>query len=36
MPPEPEDMQVEREARTELIKDLTRLREDILESEGDI
>ncbi|KAJ5849171.1 hypothetical protein N7534_007860 [Penicillium rubens] len=31
MPPEPEDVQAEREARTELIKDLTRLREDILE-----
>lgn len=35
MPPEPEDVQAEREARTELIKDLTRLREDISESEGD-
>jgi hypothetical protein len=33
--PEPEDVQAEREARTELIKDLTRLREDISESEGD-
>jgi hypothetical protein len=35
-PPEPEDVQTEREARTELIEDLTRLQEDISESEGDI
>jgi hypothetical protein len=33
MPPEPEDAQAEREARTELVKDLTRLREDISESD---
>ncbi|KAI1828729.1 hypothetical protein CBS147337_10465 [Penicillium roqueforti] len=36
MPPEPEDVQAEREARTELIKDLTRLREDISEIDGTV
>ncbi|OKP09515.1 hypothetical protein PENSUB_5137 [Penicillium subrubescens] len=34
-PPEPGDMQTEREARAQLIQDLTNLEEDISESEGD-
>jgi hypothetical protein len=35
-PPEPEDVQTEQEARSQLIQDLTHLQEDISESEGDI
>lgn len=35
-PPEPEDVETEREARSQLIRDLTHLQEDISKSEGDI
>lgn len=36
VPPDPEDVQTEREARAQLIQDLTHLQGDIGESEGDI
>jgi hypothetical protein len=35
VPPEPEDLQTEREARAQLIQDLSYLQEDISESERD-
>lgn len=35
VPPEPEDVQTEREARAQLTQDLTHLQEDISQSERD-